>query len=51
MCGWRSGSGCRLLLAAGVLLLAAPGITAAQPDSGFTPVTDAMLQAPARTTG
>ena len=47
MCGWRSGSGCRLLLAAGVLLLAAPGITAAQPDSGFTPVTDAMLQAPA----
>ena len=37
----------RRLALAGLLLLAAPAIAAAQPAGGFTPVTDAVLQAPA----
>ena len=39
--------GCLPVLAAAVLLCAAPAVAGAQPGGGFTPVTDAMLQSPA----
>ena len=40
-------AGRRLALAAALLLGGAPGLAAAQSADGFTPVTDAVLQAPA----
>ena len=47
MCDRRLTSWRRRALAAALLLGAAPGLAAAQSADAFTPVTDAMLQAPA----